>query len=159
MQPTEAETITQRPAPGARSHGGPRLRDELLAPLAPETVVARMREFIGAARAALTDSVPWPARWLHLLGSMRQLLGDPVAAIACYQRGLSRAPTARKLRASLGYALYVEGRYLEATRVLLELLRIEDLPRARAVLALSLCEMGMVDEAEPWSGSGAFAKR
>jgi predicted O-linked N-acetylglucosamine transferase (SPINDLY family) len=114
----------------------------------PATIALRWREFAEAMREARVDRVPWRARWQHLRGLRHQTAGDYAQAVACYEAGLRIAPNARGLSFSLAYALHLARRHLEASRLLLALLRRDEVPRARALLALVVGEMGMVDEAE-----------
>jgi predicted O-linked N-acetylglucosamine transferase (SPINDLY family) len=98
--------------------------------------------------AAARESVPLAARWWHFRGLIHEAFGQVRTAADCYERGLKSGPDARCIAFRLAQTLFRTNRLPEALRLLSRRLASFDRPRERALLALVLCDMWMLDEAE-----------
>ncbi len=122
--------------------------------------VLRAGQRVGLAwrkSSAMRQHGPFGTRVLYALGLLRIELGDLPGAIRVLSRAVARAPTANVVRFSLATAHYQARQFVEASRQLLVLVNETGNPRARALLAMVLGELGLVDEAENHASEAAAA--
>jgi predicted O-linked N-acetylglucosamine transferase (SPINDLY family) len=119
--------------------------------------VARRFATVWRKAGAAGDQSSLGTRFLYAIGLYRIELGDIAGAIRVLNRAAARAPGARSVRFALGKALYQAHQYVDASRHLLGLVRETGHPRAKALLALVLGELGLVAEAEKYAGEAAAA--